>query len=64
MCTEEHNPRARCTHSYTLPPLPAVSIPSHLLRCARDPLPIRRSLLKDTRARKQRKSGLDHLDLR
>jgi len=25
MCTEEHNPRARYTHSYTLPPHPAIN---------------------------------------
>jgi hypothetical protein len=56
MCTEEHNPRTRYTHSYTLPPHPAISIPGHLPRHARDPLPIRRSLLKDTCAKEQRKS--------
>jgi hypothetical protein len=64
MCTEEHDPRARYTHSYTLPPRPAISVPGHLPRRARDPLPIRRSLLKDIRAKEQRKSRLDHLDLR
>jgi hypothetical protein len=59
-----HNPRARHTYTRTLPPRPAVNIPGHLPPRARDPLPIRRSLLEDTRAREQRKSRLDHLDLR